>query len=102
MLASDPPPLTPGDTLPVPGLDGIYVLSVKSFADRIAHIRRELGAQRLDFEFVFDHDAEEFQRTLHSRHEWQSLSRCVGGIVPLLHHISDIVEKEPCDQRRNR
>lgn len=59
MLATDPPSPQTGDTRPVPGLDGIYVLSVKSFTDRIAHVRKELGAQCLDFEFVFDHDAVE-------------------------------------------
>ncbi|WP_083566803.1 glycosyltransferase family 25 protein [Pandoraea thiooxydans] len=67
MLASDPPSLPSGDTQPVPGLDGIYVLSVKSFTDRIAHIRKELGAQHLDFEFVFDHDAAELDPAVLAR-----------------------------------
>lgn len=38
-------------------VDAVYVLSVRTFDDRIAHMRRELGRHGIDFEFVFEHDA---------------------------------------------
>jgi glycosyl transferase, family 25 len=38
-------------------VDAVLVLSVRSFADRIAHIRAELGRHGIRFEFVFDFDA---------------------------------------------
>lgn len=38
-------------------VDAVFVLSVRSFADRIAHIEREMARHRIDFEFVFEHDA---------------------------------------------
>ncbi len=37
----------------------VYVLSVKSFTDRIAHIRAELARHGIDFEWIFDYDADE-------------------------------------------
>lgn len=45
---------TPVDRL----VDAVYVLSVRSFADRIAHIEAELGRHGIGFEFVFDFDAD--------------------------------------------
>jgi glycosyl transferase, family 25 len=39
--------------------DAVYVLTVKSFADRMAHARRELERVGLDFEFILDFDADE-------------------------------------------
>jgi glycosyl transferase family 25 len=38
-------------------VDAVYVLSVRTFDDRIAHMRRELGRRGIEFEFVFEHDA---------------------------------------------
>ncbi len=38
------------------GIDKVFVLSVKSFADRISHINNELGRHGIGFEFVFDYD----------------------------------------------
>lgn len=38
-------------------VDAVYVLSVRSFTDRIAHIETELGRHRIGFEFIFDFDA---------------------------------------------
>jgi glycosyl transferase family 25 len=38
-------------------VDAVYVLSVRSFTDRIAHIRAEMARHAIDFEFVFDFDA---------------------------------------------
>jgi len=38
-------------------VDAVFVLSVRTFADRIAHIRAEMARHAIDFEFVFDFDA---------------------------------------------
>jgi len=40
-------------------IDAVFVLSVKSFADRIAHVTAELARFGVPFEFVFEHDAAE-------------------------------------------
>jgi glycosyl transferase family 25 len=50
------------------GLDAVYVLSVKSFTDRIAHVRRELGRHGVDFEFIFDFDADEIDAATTARY----------------------------------
>lgn len=38
-------------------VDAVFVLSVRSFADRIAHVRSEMARHDIDFEFIFDFDA---------------------------------------------
>jgi glycosyl transferase family 25 len=48
-------------------VDAVYVLSVKSFTDRIAHIRAELARHGIDFEFVFDYDANAIPAELAAR-----------------------------------
>jgi len=45
-------------------VDAVYVLSVKSFDRRIAHITAELGRHGIPFEFVFEHDASEMDPAL--------------------------------------
>ena len=40
-------------------IDAVFVLSVKTFADRIAHVTRELGRYGIAFELIFDFDAAE-------------------------------------------
>jgi len=45
-------------------VDAVYVLSVKSFDQRIAHVTSELGRHGIPFEFVFEHDAAEMDRQL--------------------------------------
>ena len=40
-------------------IDAVFVLSVKTFADRIAHVTGELGRFGIPFEFIFDFDAAE-------------------------------------------
>ena len=40
-------------------VDAVYVLTVKSFADRIAHMRAETARHGISFEFVLEHDAAE-------------------------------------------
>ena len=38
-------------------VDAVYVLSVRQFHERIAHIQRELGRYNISFDFIFDFDA---------------------------------------------
>ena len=40
-------------------VDKVYVLSVKSFKDRIQHIKEEMGKHNIQFEFIFDYDIPE-------------------------------------------
>ena len=41
------------------GIDAVFVLSVKTFADRIAHVTPRAGRFGIAFEFIFDFDAAE-------------------------------------------
>jgi glycosyl transferase family 25 len=43
----------------VVAVDAVFVLSVKTFAQRIAHVTRELERFGIPFEFIFDFDAAE-------------------------------------------
>ena len=45
----------------LPGIDRVFVLSVRSFFDRISHIETELGKHHISFEFVFDCDIPDLQ-----------------------------------------
>ena len=45
-------------------VDAVFVLSVKSFRDRIAHIESELSHQGIAFEWIFEHDADELTTEL--------------------------------------
>lgn len=38
-------------------VDAVFVLSVRSFAERIEHVRGEMARHAIDFEFVFEFDA---------------------------------------------
>src|SRR6185312_3564777 len=49
-------------------IDAVFVLSVKTFADRIAHVTRELGRYGIPFELVFDFDAAELDDATIARH----------------------------------
>src|SRR5215813_14077339 len=49
-------------------IDAVFVLSVKTFADRIAHVTRELGRFGIPFEFIFDFDAAELDDATILRH----------------------------------
>ena len=61
-------------TTPAPALardlsiDAVFVLSVKTFADRIAHVTAELGRFGIPFEFIFEHDAAELDDATIARH----------------------------------
>lgn len=48
-------------------VDAVYVLSVRSFRDRIAHIRAQLAGEGIAFEFMFEHDAAELDPALVAR-----------------------------------
>ncbi len=39
-------------------VDAVYVLSVRTFADRIAHINAEMARHGIHFRFMFEHDAD--------------------------------------------
>jgi O-antigen ligase/GR25 family glycosyltransferase involved in LPS biosynthesis len=45
-------------------VDAVFVLSVRSFHDRIAHIERELRHHGIAFEWIFEHDATELDPEL--------------------------------------
>ncbi len=45
-------------------VDAVYVLCVKSFSKRIAHIQAEMARHGIAFEFMFDHDAAELDDDL--------------------------------------
>jgi glycosyl transferase, family 25 len=47
--------------LPISGIDKVYVLSVKTFSDRITHISNELSKHNIDFEFIFDFDVDDIK-----------------------------------------
>ncbi len=49
-------------------IDAVFVLSVKTFADRIAHVTRELGRLGIPFEFIFDYDAAELDDDTIAKH----------------------------------
>ena len=45
-------------------VDGVYVLSVRTFTERIAHIRREMERHGIAFELVLEHDVPELDPAL--------------------------------------
>jgi glycosyl transferase family 25 len=45
-------------------IDAVYVLSVKKFKDRIQHIEKQTNRIGLNFEFIFEHDANEINLDL--------------------------------------
>lgn len=49
-------------------IDAVFVLSVKTFADRIAHVTAELARLEIPFEFIFDFDAAELDEATIARH----------------------------------
>jgi glycosyl transferase family 25 len=49
-------------------VDAVFVLSVKTFADRIEHVTRELDRFGIAFEFIFDFDAAELDEATMRRH----------------------------------
>jgi glycosyl transferase family 25 len=49
-------------------IDAVFVLSVKTFAQRIAHVTGELGRFGIPFEFIFDFDAAELDEAIILKH----------------------------------
>lgn len=49
-------------------IDAVFVLSVKTFAERIAHVTGELGGFGIPFEFIFDYDAAELDEAIILKH----------------------------------
>lgn len=45
-------------------VDAVYVLTVRTFAQRIAHIRQEMQRNGIRFQFMFEHDAADLDDTL--------------------------------------
>lgn len=43
-------------------VNAVYVLSVRSFTDRIEHIRQEMARHAIPFEFIFEHDIPELSK----------------------------------------
>jgi glycosyl transferase family 25 len=62
-------------------IDAVFVLSVKTFVDRIAHATRELGRVGIPFEFIFDFDAAELDDATIAAH-------FVGGAPPMKRQAS--------------
>jgi len=48
-------------------VDAVYVLTVKTFRERIAHATRELGRHGIPFEFIFDFDVPDLDVALLAR-----------------------------------
>ena len=53
--------------MPTP-LPTIFVLSVKTFADRITHIKKEMAKHELKFEFIFDYDVPEIDEDIDKKY----------------------------------
>lgn len=45
-------------------VDKVYVLSVKSFKDRIHHIKQEMAKHNIQFEFIFEYDIPELTHAI--------------------------------------
>jgi glycosyl transferase, family 25 len=48
-------------------VDAVLVLSVRSFSERIAHMQAELSRHHIDFQFIFDFDADAIPASLIER-----------------------------------
>ncbi len=68
-------------------LPPIYVLSVKTFTDRINHIQQEMAKHKLTFQFIFDYDIYTINDTIDQKYfaENSSLSPAAKSIT--LKHI---------------
>ncbi|MBU3585116.1 glycosyltransferase family 25 protein [Polynucleobacter sp. AM-26B4] len=71
-----------------PPLPPIYVLSVKTFTDRISHIQKEMAKHDLKFEFIFEYDIDQISPTDDYQHFSQNskLSKAAKSIT--LKHIA--------------
>jgi glycosyl transferase family 25 len=79
--------------------DGVYVLTVKTFAERIAHARRELARHRIAFEFVLEHDAPEIgPELLRQRFAPSDMTRAQQSLV--MKHVAAWTSAVRKGQRR--
>jgi len=75
-------------TIDVPAnalLDKVYVLSVKTFTERIAHIQKEMAKHHIQFEFIFSHDIPEIDEDSLKSFDSDKLSMAQISLV--LKHI---------------
>ncbi|TAL75484.1 MAG: glycosyltransferase family 25 protein [Burkholderiaceae bacterium] len=70
------------------GLDGICVVNVKAYADRRAHIQKELQRFGLVGEFVWEHDADEITSELDDQYYLKNLPLTNGHKSCGLKHIA--------------
>jgi glycosyl transferase family 25 len=68
-------------------VDGVYVLTVKTFTQRIAHIRAELGRHGIAFDFVLEHDVPELDADL-LRSRFSAPDMTPGQQSLMLKHIA--------------
>ena len=68
------------------GIDKVFVLSVKSFSDRIHHIQKELGKHDINFEFVFEFDVPDLRECDLALFSPGSMSSAAKSLV--LKHIA--------------
>jgi glycosyl transferase family 25 len=74
---------SPGEVNALVG--AVFVLTVRTFADRIAHIERELGKHGIAFEFIFEHDADSMDEDLVARRFAPSDMKLVHQSIVLKH-----------------
>jgi glycosyl transferase family 25 len=75
-------------------IDKVYVLSVKSFSDRILHIQKEMEKHHIDFEFNFNYDIPEIESSIYEDFDQYLLSKAKISLI--LKHIDtwqDAVKK---------
>jgi glycosyl transferase family 25 len=71
-----------GSSLVNRAVDAVYVVSVKTFTERIAHMQAELGRHGIAFEFMFDHDATDLDPEMVARtFEGDGLGRGAQSLV---------------------
>lgn len=66
----------------------IYVLSVKTFTDRINHIQQEMAKHQFAFEFIFDYDIEAIDENIDKQYFSQNSKLSPAAKSITLKHIS--------------
>lgn len=77
----------PLDIKHIPGIDKVYVLSVESFTNRIAHIRKLFNKYNLEFEFIFDHDIDQIHHNQLIQKKFSSSDLQLAHKSLILKHI---------------
>lgn len=68
-------------------VDKVYVLTVKTFHDRISHIQNEMQNHNIDFQFIFDFDIPEINEEIENIHFHETSSLTMGQKSLVLKHI---------------